>query len=313
MRLAKSSRTVIPLALSAVLATCALAQEHPNISPNSVRNELNQPADASQSQPQAQSDQGPSQAEVKLLKKKAKQPAKGPASADAKASANGPTKAPVNATAPAAGDTSAKAPANTTTQAAGNTQTKSASTPATMSAKAPANGPAKTPANAPTVGNAPTNAAAKGPAGAPAKAAEKSAAAAKVSAKAVAANPAKPPVEKTAEEKPVVRRDPFDTLLTKARTTNAAPENLPPGKAGLIVATLRIDGIVRAPNGTIAIVSNSQGRVYFLRDGDKLYDGSVDKISLEAVSFHEFGKDAFGKPLERVVTKRLYPSPGEQQ
>lgn len=123
----------------------------------------------------------------------------------------------------------------------------------------------------------------------------------------------KPAVEKVAEEKPVVRRDPFDTLLTKARPTNTAPENLPPGKAGLIVATLRIDGIVRSPNGTIAIVSNSQGRVYFLRDGDKLYDGSVDKISLEAVSFHEIGKDAFGHPLERVVTKRLYPSPGEQQ
>jgi hypothetical protein len=31
------------------------------------------------------------------------------------------------------------------------------------------------------------------------------------------------------------------------------------------------------------------------------------------VSFQEFGKDAFGKPLERQVTKRLYPSPGEQQ
>lgn len=309
MRVVKISRTVIPLALLAVLATCALAQEHPNISPNAVRNELNQPADASQSQ--AQSQQGPSQAEVKLPKKKAtpspKSPVPAEAKAPAKAPANGPTKPPMNATASAAGNTPAKAPANTTPQAAGNMPTKS--TPATASAKAPA----KAPPNAPTAGNAPTNAAAKGPAKAPAKAAEKSAATAKVSEKAVAANPAKPPVEKTAEGKPVVRRDPFDTLLTKARTTNAPPENLPPGKAGLVVATLRIDGIVRAANGTIAIVSNSQGRVYFLRDGDKLYDGSVDKISLEAVSFHEFGKDAFGKPLERVVTKRLYPSPGEQQ
>ena len=110
-----------------------------------------------------------------------------------------------------------------------------------------------------------------------------------------------------------MRRDPFDTLLTKARASNAPPENLPPGKAGLIVDTLRINGIVHSPNGMIAIVSNSQQRVYFLREGDKLYDGSVEKIALDAISFHEFGKDAFGKPLERVVTKRLYPSPGEQQ
>jgi hypothetical protein len=89
----------------------------------------------------------------------------------------------------------------------------------------------------------------------------------------------KTPVEKPAEEKTVARRDPFDTLLTKARPGNAPPENLPPGKAGLIVDTLRIDGIVHGPNGMIAIVSNSQQRVYFLREGDKLYDGSVEKIT----------------------------------
>ena len=111
----------------------------------------------------------------------------------------------------------------------------------------------------------------------------------------------------------MTRRDPFDALLNKSRPGSAAPENLPPGKAGLVVGTLRIDGIVRGSSGMIAIVSNAQQRVYFLREGDKLYDGSVEHITLEAVSFHEFGKDAFGKPLERQVTKRLYPSPGEQQ
>ena len=63
----------------------------------------------------------------------------------------------------------------------------------------------------------------------------------------------------------------------------------------------------------IAIVSNPQQRVYFLREGDKLYDGSIEHITLEAITFHEIGKDAFGKPLEREVSKQLYPSPGEQQ
>lgn len=137
-------------------------------------------------------------------------------------------------------------------------------------------------------------------------------AAGKMPAKPTPSKSAKAPVEKPAEEK-VVRRDPFDTLITRAKPGNAPPENLPPGKAGLVVASLKIDGIVQNAGGTIAIVSNPQQRVYFLREGDKLYDGSVDKITLDAVSFHEFGKDAFGKPLERQVTKRLYPSPGEQQ
>jgi hypothetical protein len=198
MRLAKFSRTLLPLALPVVLATCAFAQEHPNISPNSVRNQLARPATAA------------------------------PAQAAPKPSA----------------------------EPARNTAKKS-----------------------------------------PAKAAS-------------ARSSAEKPAEKKAN---MSRRDPFDPLLTKAQASNAPPENLPPGKAGLVVGSLHIDGIVSGSGGMIAIVSNPQRRVYFLREGDKLYDGSVDHITLEAVSFHEVGKDAFGKPLERQVTKRLYPSPGEQQ
>jgi hypothetical protein len=220
MFLAKSSRILLPLGLSAVLATCVLAQEHPNVQPSAVRDQL--------------SNQAPGQSQA---------PSAPPAPAP-------PAK-------------------------------PSAST------KGPAKKSAKMPAKAPATAN--------------------------VSTKPASGNPAKPPVEKPAEEKAAVRRDPFDTLLTKARPGNAPPENLPPGKAGLIVDTLRINGVVHSPNGMIGVVSNAQQRVYFLREGDKLYDGSVEKISLDAISFNETGKDAFGKPLERVVTKRLYPSSGEQQ
>lgn len=204
MRLAKFSRTLLLLALPLILATCALAQDHPNVQPNAVRQQLmTPPAAGAQSQPAPQT---PPTAP----------PMKG--------------KKPVRAAAP-------------------------------MSPKS-----------------------------------------------------AKAPVEKPADGKTTVaRRDPFDTLLNKAKAGNAPPENLPPGKAGLIVDTLKIDGVVKNTGSMVAIVSNPQQRVYFLKEGDKLYDGSVDKITLDAVSFHAFGKDAFGKTLERQVTKRLYPSPGEQQ
>ncbi len=107
------------------------------------------------------------------------------------------------------------------------------------------------------------------------------------------------------------RRDPFESLI--GRQGNKAAGPLPPGKLGLQVSTLRLDGIVRAPNGMIAVVSNPQARTYFLREGDRLYDGSVEKISMDGVSFHEEGKDAFGKPVEHQVNKRIYSSPGEQQ
>ena len=42
-------------------------------------------------------------------------------------------------------------------------------------------------------------------------------------------------------------------------------------------------------------------------------NGEVEKINLDGVVFRESTKDAFGKPVEREVTKRLYASAGEQQ
>src|SRR5467141_446314 len=142
----------------------------------------------------------------------------------------------------------------------------------------------------------------------------------KSSAKPVAKAPAKPAAKKVAaphtsapaeSEIRMARRDPFESLVGRQQGKGAP--NLPPGKAGLQVSTLRLDGIVKAPNGMIAVVSNPQARTYFLREGDHLFDGSVEKISMDGVSFHEEGKDAFGKPMERQVNKRIYSSPGEQQ
>jgi hypothetical protein len=227
MRLALFSRAVLLLAIPAATVTCVAAQDHPNIQPSKITDQLNKAPAAGQPAPAANAPAAPQQPKT-------------PASAPAPAK---------QASAPAKKRPAAKAPASDKTSA---------------------------------------------------KTAEK--------------KPAKPSVEKPAEQKAsAARRDPFDPLLNKPSTGTDTPQNLPPGKAGLVVGTLRIDGIVGGAKGMIAIVSNPQQRVYFLREGDKLYDGSVQHITIEAVSFQEVGKDAFGKPLERQVTKRLYPSPGEQQ
>ena len=147
-----------------------------------------------------------------------------------------------------------------------------------------------------------------------AKAAKKSTA--KNTAAKTTAKPAAKPTEgaATAEgEARAGRRDPFESLVGRQQAQAAAAKNLPPGKAGLQVSTLRLDGIVRSSNGMIAMVSNPQARTYFLREGDQLYDGKVEKIAMDGVSFHELGKDAFGKPVERQVNKRIYSTAGEQQ
>jgi hypothetical protein len=138
----------------------------------------------------------------------------------------------------------------------------------------------------------------------------------KQAAKKSASRAAKPAARATPaadKEVRVAKRDPFESLVGREHGGGGQTGPLPPGKAGLQVSTLRLDGIVRAPNGMIAVVSNPQSRTYFLREGDQLYDGRVEKIAMDGVSFHEIGKDAFGKPVERQVNKRIYASAGEQQ
>ena len=188
----------------------------------------------------------------------------------------------------------------------------------------PAAKPATPPAAAPKPAAKPSAQAAAPKAPAPAGAAK---ATTTPKAATAAAKPVrKPMVKKTASTAPagtagapeqseakVSRRDPFESLTSRQEAAARAGANLPPGKAGLQVGTLRLDGIVRAPNGMIAVVTNPQARTYFLREGDQLYDGRVEKIAMDGVSFHEVGKDAFGKPVERQVNKRIYSSAGEQQ
>jgi hypothetical protein len=203
---------------------------------------------------------------------------------------------PAAKSAPQAAKTAAQAPAKPAAAPASGTQSK----PAAPVANKPAATAAK-PAAPKTAATKPSKPAAKP---APKQTAKKSAPR--------AARPAASATPATEKEIRVAKRDPFESLIGHEHGSGKEGP-LPPGKAGLQVGTLRLDGIVRAPNGMIAVVSNPQSRTYFLREGDQLYDGRVEKIAMDGVSFHEVGKDAFGKPVERQVNKRIYASAGEQQ
>src|SRR6266403_5904338 len=103
MRLAILSRTLLLLALPAVVVTCAAAQDHPNVQPSNVRAQLNKPPAVSQPAPAANTAKAPAPAP------QAKAPAKAPASApQAKAPAKAAA-APARAKAPAAAKSPAKA------------------------------------------------------------------------------------------------------------------------------------------------------------------------------------------------------------
>jgi hypothetical protein len=103
------------------------------------------------------------------------------------------------------------------------------------------------------------------------------------------------------------RRDPFRPLV---RSKDAATFVGPPGKAGLSVNTLQVQGTLRDQDGMTAIVANSQGHVYFLHPGDQIYDAVVREIRPGAVIFQQRTQDAFGHPVEHIVTRLLGPASG---
>jgi hypothetical protein len=107
------------------------------------------------------------------------------------------------------------------------------------------------------------------------------------------------------------RRDPFRPLLTrKGAGENGTPLMLPPGKAGLMANTVQLQGVLQTPGGMIAVVANPQQHVYFLHPGDKIYDGKVKEIRLDGIVFDENSHDAFGHPMQRIVTVPLSPMTG---
>ncbi len=177
--------------------------------------------------------------------------------------------------------------------------------PAPPTAQKPADKQAAKAAPAPAAKPAPKKE--SKPAQATAKAAKPAAKKSTQSAKKASSTPGAPSVE----EVKLVRRDPFESLIGRNQKQASGPAIA--GKPGLVISSLRLDGTVRAPNGMIAVVTNPQQRTYFLREGDQLYDGRVEKITMDGVTFHEVGKDAFGKSVERQVSKKIYSSPGELQ
>ena len=106
------------------------------------------------------------------------------------------------------------------------------------------------------------------------------------------------------------RRDPFRSLLVRLdETPGGVP--LPPGKRGLVIAQVTVNGVVATPTEMIAVVTMAgRNRSYFLREGDELYNGTVGKISEDGVVFKEKTVDAFGKEYEREVVKQLTAGTG---
>ncbi len=98
------------------------------------------------------------------------------------------------------------------------------------------------------------------------------------------------------------KRDPF---ISPIRANANEPINCGTGKRCLVVDQTNLQGIVKAPNGMIAVVSNAANKAYFLRENDPVYNGFVMRITPDSVVFREQVTDKLGKKYTREVVKKV--------
>jgi hypothetical protein len=198
--------------------------------------------------------------------------------------------APVAAKAPATTNATAAKPAPVTkAPVAAQTKPVATATPAAKPAAKPVDKPAAAEKkSAPFAPKPATAAVAAKPASAPA----------------AAATPAAVKLAETSRVSavPANRRDPFISPIVKASGGGPVCET---GKRCLMVDQIALKGIVKSPNGYIAVVENAAKRAYFLRENDPVFNGSVVKITGDTIIFREQTVDKLGKQSMREVTKKV--------
>jgi Tfp pilus assembly protein PilP len=106
------------------------------------------------------------------------------------------------------------------------------------------------------------------------------------------------------------RRDPFLNPLLIAKKEKPADEEVsrgepPPGIAGTYIDQAVLQGIASRDHGRVAIVRGADTRAYFLKEGDRLFDGYLKTIDSDSITLIRETKMRSGKVLTQDVTKRL--------
>jgi hypothetical protein len=112
---------------------------------------------------------------------------------------------------------------------------------------------------------------------------------------------------------PAGRRDPFRSLVEEVAIKGEGER--PKGIAGMLISEVDLVGIISSPKGEIAFLNGNDNKGYFLRSGDKLYDGTVVDVDRAAgrVIFRQKVEDPREIKPYREVIKKLYSSTEDGQ
>jgi Tfp pilus assembly protein PilP len=103
------------------------------------------------------------------------------------------------------------------------------------------------------------------------------------------------------------RRDPFVSLVNRGIEKPAKPvvKERPDGIGGVSVDDVVVRGLVESRGGWLAMVGVPNGKTYSIRPGDRLFDGSVRRITPDAVVLMQDVTDPKSVERQREVRKPL--------
>ena len=111
---------------------------------------------------------------------------------------------------------------------------------------------------------------------------------------------------------PQGRRDPFVSLFqpVSAEESKRAKK---PGPEGFLIQEVALKGVVKTPEGYTAMVLGPDGKSYFVKLGQRFYDGAVTAVDGSSVTFRQEVADPLSPVRMREVKKSLYTTEEARQ
>jgi len=106
---------------------------------------------------------------------------------------------------------------------------------------------------------------------------------------------------------PEGRRDPFVSLINPVGGSGR-PGVPQLGIEGFLIQETALKGIVKTPEGFIAMMLGGDGKSYFVKVNQRFYDGVITAMDYSTVTFRQEVTDPLSPVRSRDVKKSLYPN-----
>jgi type IV pilus assembly protein PilP len=112
---------------------------------------------------------------------------------------------------------------------------------------------------------------------------------------------------------PQGRRDPFVSLVKPVGAQGPGQQQRPSGVPGVLIQEVALKGIVRTPEGFVAMLLGTDQKSYFCKTGQRLFDGAIVAMDAASVTFRQEVTDPLSTVKTREIKKSLYTTEEARQ